>query len=175
MRPFALRGISLLEFVLAVALIALISGVLLGRVLSLINQSERVAFVHTTRLIESALVLEAAERVARGESASLSSLAGSNPMKLLFEPPGNYLGTLAEIGFEPDTHRSWYFDEQQNYLVYLPGPLSSFAAEDGPSDRVQMQVEFEFRDRDSDGSFDASIDHFDGLRVSSVYPYSWSK
>ncbi|MGD8341161.1 MAG: hypothetical protein PVH89_10285 [Gammaproteobacteria bacterium] len=175
MRGLAMRGISLLEFALVVAAIAVVSGLLLGRVLDLIGQSERAAFLHTTRLIQSALLLEAAERVARGESASLSELADSNPMQLLLEPPGNYVGTLDAGGSGPLLRRSWHFDAEDHHLVYRPGRQARFDAEEGPSDRIEMRVRFAFEDRDNDGRFDASVDHFDGLRFESVYPYSWPK
>ena len=175
MDRFALRGISLLEFALVVAAIAVISGLLLARVLPLIAQSERVAFQRTTRLLQNALLLEAAERIARGESATLSALAGSNPMQLLLEPPGNYRGVLDEADDRAARGRSWYFDEAMGELVYLPGALAGIDAAEEPPEDIRMHVSFVFTDRDSDGSFDASVDHFDGLRFESVKDYSWPK
>jgi len=167
-----MHGFSLLELVVVVVLVAVMAAFLLVRVLPLIGQAERVAFFQTTQQIQSALLLEAAERIARGESASLSSLAGTNPMELLLEPPGNYLGARRSDD-QSLPRRSWYFDAAENLLVYRPGRQADFEPLDGPSDRIEMQVSFVYRDRDSDGVFNASVDHFDGLRFASIHPYLW--
>jgi hypothetical protein len=117
-------------------------------------------------------LLEAAERIARGESASLAALASANPMDLLLQPPANYLGAL-QPGDRPLPRRFWYFDTDEKLLVYRPGRQASFDPLDGPSDRIEMQVSFVYRDRDSDGAYNASVDHIDGLRFVSVHPYAW--
>jgi hypothetical protein len=99
---------------------------------------------------------------------------GTNPIDLLLEPPGNYLG--ARRSDDPSLpRRSWYFDADDKLLVYRPGRQAGFDPLDGPADRIEMQVSFAFRDRDSDGAFNASVDHFDGLRFASAYPYSWPR
>jgi len=167
-----MRGFSQFELVVVVVLVSVMAGFLLVRVLPLIGQAERVAFMQTKQQIQSALLLEAAERIARGESASLAALAGTNPMDLLLEPPGNYLGAR-QPGDRSLPRRSWYFDADENLLVYRPGRQSRFDPLDGPADRIEMQVNFVYRDRDSDGAFNASVDHFDGLRFASVHPYVW--
>jgi type II secretory pathway pseudopilin PulG len=173
MSRLRMRGFSTFELVVVVVLVSVMAGFLLVRVLPLIGQAERVAFIQTTQQIQSALLLEAAERIARGESASLASLAGTNPMHLLLQPPGNYLGARRPDD-RPPPRRSWYFDADRNLLVYRPGRQARFDPLDGPSDRIEMQVSFVYRDRDSDGAYNASVDHFDGLRFVSVHPYAWA-
>lgn len=172
MRIARLRGFSLLEFVVVIVVIAILAGFLLVRVLPLIGQAERVAFLQTKQQIQSALLLEAAERVARGESATLASLAGINPMQLLLEPPGNYRGEHSQVG-DSLPRSAWYFDEGENLLIYRPGRQAEFDPLEGPADRIEMRVSFVFQDRDSNGEFNASVDHFDGLRFESVHAYSW--
>jgi prepilin-type N-terminal cleavage/methylation domain-containing protein len=167
-----MRGFSLFELVVVVVLVAVLSGFLLVRVLPLIGQAERIAFLQTKQQIQSALLLEAAERVSRGESATLASLTGVNPMQLLLEPPGNYFGTYSESDTELK-RRAWYFDPGENLLVYRLGRQANFDPLNGPGDRIEMQVSFVYRDRDADGAFNPSVDHFDGLRFESVHPYSW--
>jgi hypothetical protein len=82
------------------------------------------------------------------------------------------MGELSR-GSESLPRRTWYFDANENRLVYRPGRQAEFESLDGPTDRIEMQVSFVYRDRDSDGSFNASIDNFDGLRFEPVYRYSW--
>jgi prepilin-type N-terminal cleavage/methylation domain-containing protein len=167
------RGFSLFEFVVVIVVIAVLSGFLLARVLPLIGQAERVAFMQTRQQIQSALLLEAAERVVRGESDTLISLTGANPMELLLEPPGNYVGAGSRSSAERMPRRSWYFVEDDKLLVYRPGREAAFEALEGPSDRIEMRVGFAYRDRDANGTFDASVDNFDGLRLESLHLYRW--
>jgi len=173
MSRLGMRGFSLLELVVVIVVVAILSGILLTRVLPLIGQAERVAFVQTRQQLRSALLLEAAERVARGESDALVSLSGMNPMALMLEPPGNYVGAGPPGGTEAMPRRAWYFDEADRLLVYKPGRQARFDPLDGPTDRIEMQVSFAYRDRDADGRFDPSVDRFDGLRLESLHAYSW--
>ncbi|HUF74416.1 MAG TPA: prepilin-type N-terminal cleavage/methylation domain-containing protein [Gammaproteobacteria bacterium] len=173
MRARASRGFSLFELVVVIVVIAILSGLLLARVLPLIGQAERVAFLQTKQQIQNALLLEAAGRVVRGESGTLASLTGTNPMDLLLEPPGNYAGTISRLTSETLPRRSWLFDGEADLLVYRPGRQAKFEALEGPADRIEMRVSFVYRDRDEDGAYNASIDRFDGLRLESLHPYAW--
>jgi prepilin-type N-terminal cleavage/methylation domain-containing protein len=172
-RARAARGFSLFELVVVIVVIAILSGLLLTRVLPLIGQAERAAFMQTRQQIHSALLLEAAERVVRAESGTLIALSGTNPMDLLLEPPGNYRGTITEFGGDRLPRRSWFFDEDDRLLVYRPGRQAKFDALDGPADRIEMQVSFAYTDRDGDGAYDASVDRFDGLRLQPLHLYAW--
>ena len=173
MRARASLGFSLFEFVVVIVVIVILSGLLLTRVLPLIGQAERVAFLQTKQQIQSALLLEAAERVVRGESDTLILLTGANPMELLLEPPGNYAGTISQFTSTTLPRRSWLFDEQDDLLVYRPGRQAKFDALEGPDDRIEMRVSFAYRDRDEDGAYNASIDRFNGLRLESLHLYAW--
>ena len=166
------RGFSLFEFVVVIVIVAVLAGFVLARMLPLIGRAERAAYLQTLQQVQSALLLEAAERVVRGESATLAALSGSNPMELLLKPPGNYLGVYPDLS-EPIRGRSWYFDRNAGVLIYRPGSGARFEALEGPRDRIELHVNFIYRDRDSDGQFDAAVDHFDGLRLDSTYAYAW--
>jgi len=168
-----MQGFSLLELVVVIVAISILAGLLLDRVLPLIGQAERVAFLQTRRELQSALLLEAALRVTRGESRSLESLAGSNPMELLLEPPGNYVGLRSGLNGRPPPRRSWLFDDGEGRLVYLPGRHAKFDPLEGPDDRIELEVSFVYRDRDADGTYDASTDDFDGLKLESLHRYAW--
>ena len=167
------RGFTLLELVVVIVIIGILAGFLLDRVLPLIGQAERVAFQQVRAQVQSALLLEAAERIARGESSSLGELAGANPMSLLLQPPGNYLGERSSPRISDLPRAAWYFDTREGRLVYRPGRQAEVEMLDGPDDRIELAVSFAYRDRDGDGRFQPSVDNFDGLRLAPVYPFRW--
>lgn len=167
------RGFTLLELVIVIVIIGVLAGFLLDRVLPLIGQAERVAFQQVRAQVQSALLLEAAERIARGESGSLGELAGANPMSLLLQPPGNYLGERSSPRIDDLPRASWHFDTRDGRLVYRPGRQAEIETLEGPDDRIELAVSFAYRDRNGDGRFQPSVDNFDGLRLAPIYPFRW--
>jgi len=167
------RGLSLVELMVVVIAIGILAGALLERVLPLIGRAQRTAFVQVRVDLQTALLLEAAERITRGEAATLPSLAGVNPMTLLLTPPGNYVGSFAWPADEDVPRASWYFDERSHRLVYRVGRYARFDAQGGPPGRIELATEFVFEDRDGSGSFEPSRDEFEGLRLTPVHAFSW--
>lgn len=166
-------GFSLLELVVVVIAVAILIGVALDRLLPLIGRAQRAAFLQVRSELQSALLLEAAERITRGESATLPELAAANPMALLLTPPANYVGALAEARPEDVPPASWYFDDAAKTLAYRVGTHTRFAAKGGPDRLIELRVAFVFDDRDADGMFDAVRDDFGGLELEPVHAYDW--
>jgi len=169
----ACRGFSLLELVVVVIAVAILTGVVLDRVLPLIGRAQRAAFFDVQRELQSSLRLAAAERIAGGESGRVFELASVNPMSLLFAPPSNYLGVLTAPEQAAVPPASWYFDEQLGRLGYRVGRYARFAAQGGPEDRIELAVAFLYDDRDADGVFDAADDAFEGLTLEPLHAYQW--
>jgi prepilin-type N-terminal cleavage/methylation domain-containing protein len=167
------RGFTLVELAVAVVIVAIVAGYLLDRTLALIGRAERTAFMQVSSQLRSALLLEAAEKLTRGEAAALADLAGTNPMSLLLAAPANYRGATSRLPATPGGHASWYYDVQHGRLVYFVGSRSKFRAISGPSDRIELVVDFIYTDRNASGAYEPSSDEFDGLRLASVYPYDW--
>ena len=167
-------GFSLIELAVVVVIVGVLIGVVLDRLLPLIGRAERAAFLQTQADLQSALLLEAAERITAGESARLAELAAGNPMRLFLRPPLNYLGPLAPGETDKVPGATWYFDEQDERLAYRVGRHTRFDALGGtPPDRVEFRVAFVFEDRDGDGQFDPTRDRFGGLKLEPVHGYSW--
>lgn len=166
------RGFSLIELLVVVIAVGILSGVLLDRVLPLIGRAQRAAFMQTKADLQTALLLEAAERITRGEAATLPSLAGVNPMTLLLTPPPNYRGSFE---WPPDDVPSanWYFDEHSHRLVYRVGRYTRFDPQGGPPGRIELATEFVFEDRDGNGSFDPAHDEFRGVRLIPAHAFAW--
>lgn len=166
------RGLTLIELLVVVIAVAIMAGFALERFLPLIGRAERTAFMQVRSQLQSALLLEAAERIGRGESETLAELAESNPFALLLQPPGNYLGPM-RVPPADLPRLSWYFDESRGRLVYLVGRYARFRSADGPPDRIELDVRFVYEDRDGDGRFDPRRDRFGGLRLEPSYAFEW--
>lgn len=167
------RGFTLVELAVVVIIVAIAGGLALERLLPLIARAERIAFLQVQGQLKSALRLEAAERITRGESATLQALELSNPMVLLLEPPANYRGAFSTLGMELE-RASWYFDDGRGRLVYRVGKHAAFESLEGPPEHVELEVRFAYRDRDGNGRYDAGRDTFDGLALETVTSYLWN-
>jgi prepilin-type N-terminal cleavage/methylation domain-containing protein len=167
------RGFSLLELVVVVVAVAIFTAVALQRLLPLIGRAQRAAFLDVQRELQSSLFLEAAERITRGEAATIPALAAANPMSLLLKPPGNYVGVIEWSEGADIPRAAWYFDEKSGRLVYRVGRYTRFTAQEGPPELIELRVAFVYQDRDADGAFDAAGDRFDGLRLEPVHAYQW--
>ncbi len=159
--------------VVVVVCIGILAGFTLARVLPLIGQAERVAFVRVQGQLQNALMLETAQRLIRGESRRVPQMAGSNPMDYVLQPPANYAGSYEDPRHDAMPTGHWYFDQRRARLVYRVGPRADFEVENGPRDRAEFQVRLAFRDENGNGSFEPSADIFDGIWLKSVYPFRW--
>ena len=167
------RGFTLIELVVVVIAVGILAGVALDRLLPLVGRAQHAAFIQVEADLQSALLLEAADRITRGEANTLAALALGNPMALLLRAPANYMGSLRQPESETVPRASWYFDEERGRLVYRVGRYTRFESLDGPSDRIELRVAFVYTDRDGNGEYDAGRDRFDGLRLEPAEPFSW--
>lgn len=167
------RGFTLAELALVVALASVAAGAILARVIPLLGQAERAAFLKTEAELRSALLLEAAARIARGEAATLVQLAGSNPIALLPANPTNYLAPAQMQPLQRASRPSWQFDPDRGVLIYRVGRYTQFEPVDGPDDRIELAVEFRFDDRNGNGSFEPDADTFHRLELSPLHAYRW--
>ena len=167
------RGFTLAELAFVTALAALVAGALIARVVPLLGRAERVQYLKTEAELRSALLLEAATRIARGDSTTLIELSRSNPIDLLPAPPSDYVGQAAWTETTQIPRPSWHFDAARGTLVYRVGPHTSFEAVDGPADTIELAVVFRFDDRNANGVFEPGIDTFHRLDLAPLNAYLW--
>ena len=172
-RPRRVTGFTLFELVLVIVIISTLVAVVLDRLLPYIDEAERVAVLRVEGQLRSTLVMEAAERIVRGESARIVELHGANPVKFLLEPPKNYVGELDGRGADEAPARHWYFDRDRGRLVYRLGEPFALESSGGPREHPAFAVRVEFDDRDANGGFDASRDELYGVRLVRMAGSDW--
>lgn len=161
--PDRCAGFSFLELVVVVALIGTLIAVAASKLVPYAAQAERVALARLEGQLRNVLVNEAALRIARGEAAQLAALDGANPMALVLEPPGTYLG---EINAPTPAYlpvRSWHFDTASRRLVYRAG--RGFEASAGGPAILEYVTRLVYEDRDGDGRYTHGADAFHGVRL----------
>ncbi|TWI69449.1 hypothetical protein IP91_00517 [Pseudoduganella lurida] len=113
------RGASLFEFAVAIIIMAVLGGVLLGRVLRYQAEAERTGVNYQVAILRSALASHVMEAGIAADPQQLAAFDGINPVALLQRPPPGYRG---EFDHPDDTEMaggSWYFDRKQRILVYV--------------------------------------------------------
>lgn len=167
------RGFSLLELVVVIAIVGILVTVALDRLLPWIDEAERVAVLRIEGQLRSTLVMEAAKRIVRGESAQISELDGTNPVNFLLEPPKNYVGELdaADAGDAPFRH--WYFDASSRQLVYRVGEAFGLRPVDDAIENPAFAVRVAYADANADGRFEPRDDELYGVRLERVGGVDW--
>ncbi|MEX1266776.1 MAG: type II secretion system protein [Woeseia sp.] len=172
MRRLRSAGFSMLELTVVIIIIGVLMVVAISRLLPYLDEAERVAVLTVESQLKSSLVMEAAQRIARGQSASIAELEQINPMELLLEPPATYAGVYAGSGTDLPA-RHWYFDAVSNRLVYKTGKPYAPSVRDHTFDNPQFAVRVIFEDRDADGIFSAQNDELYGIRLLRVAGADW--
>ena len=166
-------GFSLLEMVTVIAIISILVAVALDRLLPYIDEAERISVIRLEGQLRSTLMMEAAERIVRGQSATLTELNGSNPVHFLLEPPKNYVGELDSPPAADTAARHWYFDTASQRLTYRLGePFARDRSVEGIDDPA-FSVRVAFADADGDGRFQPGTDELYGVRLERVAGTAW--
>jgi prepilin-type N-terminal cleavage/methylation domain-containing protein len=167
------RGFSLLELVVVIAMIGTLVAVAVTRLLPYIDEAERVAVLRVEGQLRSSINMEAAKRIVRGQSATLSDLEGSNPVKYLLEPPKNYVGEYLQSDIEQAPTRRWYFEQDRQRLVYRLGAPFGLPVHDESVQDPAFVVRVAFADTDGNGIFEAQRDELYGVRLQRVAGVQW--
>lgn len=167
-------GFSLIELLIVVVLIGLLLAVAVDRLLLMKAQAERGVMDQVLGSMRSGLTIRMAELIAKGRADEIAQLAGSNPVRMLSQPPDNYLGEL--FGPRPSALQPghWYFDTRERALYYLVEGADYFESPLGAPARARFAIQAVFDDLDRDGRFNPAVDTLRGLRLAPLEPFRWN-
>ena len=140
-RPAAAAvGFTLLELVVVICLVGIFASVALDRLLRYQEIAEKAAMDATIGALRSAEALQVAARITTGGLASVASLADENPIDWLAAPPAGYAGAFQNPGAINLPAGTWYFDNVNKELVYIPQRTRFFSPAPGESNRIRFKV-----------------------------------
>ena len=165
------QGFTLLELVVVVVLVSILVLVALDRVWILRIHAERAAVQTVAGNIRSALGLEVAKYALANELYKVAAMDGSNPIPLLAQAPGDYIG---EITDEAAVKKKgiWYFNSQSQALVYRV-QFDEYFKSDLNAPFIRLQVKLLYGDKNNNGKFDFKTDTIDGLDLVDLDSYHW--
>ncbi|MBC7456525.1 MAG: type II secretion system protein [Massilia sp.] len=129
----------MLELVIVTAVMALLAGVLLNRVVWYQRQAELAGVQQLVGALRSALRLQASALLTRdGGEPALAALAAQNPMTWLVRTPGNYLGEYYSPVIDALPRGAWFYDKNNKTLIYLL--IDGKNVTDGVNDVMKFKV-----------------------------------
>lgn len=169
------RGFSLFELLVVIVIVSILMVIAISRLLALQVDAERVVMESTAGALRSALGIKVAESIVKHKIAGLPAYEGSNPMNLLAEVPGNYLGEMEGTDPHALEKGSWYFDKLAKSLVYIVDNTGYFSGGMDDPPRARFRVRLVYTDVDANGVFDNGIDSVEGLQFVALESYRWTK
>jgi len=173
--PHRQQGLSLLELVVVISIIALLLMAAIDRLWVLQKDAEGVAMEQVLGSLRSALGMKFALYLVNNDVAGIRDLAGSNPMDVLAEAPKNYIGALKVANPESIPGGTWYFDLQRRILIYRVRNQDYFTGGLGSPARAGFVIRVVYRNHNLRGVSDRSPNEIAGATLVAVAPYRWGR
>lgn len=145
-------GFTLFEMIVVICVIVVLYMMAERRLNDLPAAAERANFQAVLEQVKSGVTLAMAAAVARGGTAEVQGLAGTNPMDNMLDGPSNYLGELDVVDDSVRRRNAWYFENSSQELVYVVGGASipdvwvTIAAQPVNLGQIRFRVENLFDD-----------------------------
>lgn len=164
------HGFTLFELVVVVLLVGVFMSFAIDRMLRIQIDAERVSVQQTIAALKSALNLQVAERVVNQGLGSIAEFANTNPMNYLQEVPYNYSGLQSDQQVANFPRASWYYDEQQQMLVYKVNNTAYFSSSVPGTSRIRLKVVALYQDE----SGHTQSNKVRGISLKSIDDYFWT-
>jgi type II secretory pathway pseudopilin PulG len=135
----AQRAFSRLEMLVSVALILVMGGILLERMLYYQEQAEKAAMETTARELDSMLRIRAAELMLANRSGELAQLERTDPFTLFEVPPGRYSGETEGRAASSESG-VWRYDRRAAEVFYLPSSRQHLRLINGDDTAIRYRV-----------------------------------
>ncbi len=165
------QGFTYLELVFVIIIISTLISMLAIRLMPAIDEAERAAVLKIEGQLRSSLTMEAARYVAQGEFGRIRSMVGMNPMRLMMDPPANYVGERETTDGVPRAH--WVFATETGRLVYRPDLPRTQALSGIERFAPEFAVQLAYEDVDGDGRYTARDGQYYGVRLARVKGVGW--
>lgn len=166
------KGFTLLELVVVILLVSILALFALDRVWNLRVEAEKATVMTVVGNIRSALGMEVAKHALKNELYKIPKLNGANPIPLLSQVPGDYIG---EVTDEASLTQAgiWYYNPQSKMLIYRVR-FQEYFSSDLNAPLIRLQVRLVYGDTNKNGKFDLRTDSIDGLDLISPDTYHWN-
>ena len=134
------HGFTLFELIVVILLVGVFMSFAIDRMLRIQIDAERVSVQQTIAALKSAIILQVAEMVVNKGINSIAALENTNPMNYLQELPYNYSGLKSDREVANYPLASWYYDSQQDILVYKVKNTNYFASSLPGTSRIRLKV-----------------------------------
>lgn len=163
------KGFTLFELIIVIIIVSVLGVVLLDRFWRYQEQAEKVAMEQLVGTIKSALSIQVAGLLGKGQVESLPQLAKENPINWLTEKPGNYLGEYFAPTAAQIQAGNWYFDLKDRELVYLPQRTEHFKAGSGARKWIRYKLDLVY----NRGGAPGEAPEVGGIVLRLTTPYTW--
>jgi len=167
------RPLSRLELAVLVIVIAICVTWLLERLAYLEAVAEARSLDLSVQNIRTGIMVNVATRLLEGDNEGIASLSGANPVGTVIEPPPGYIGALRQANPAYIQPGQWYFDEEQESLVYRIVNVGYFAEPDGRPAQVRIKLKLNYDDANGNGAFDPGLDRPTGVSLQVLDPLNW--
>ena len=167
--PEKQTGFTLLELAIVILLIGIVASIFLNRMQRYQELAEKTVVEATVANMRSGLRYRVAELMMNGRMNEMVSLSRENPMSWLKAPPSNYLGQLSQPQQKRIPPGSWYFDQAQHDLVYLPEHARYFKPGPDGQKAIHFRVIASTRKQATNDS-----DRVEGISLAPVASYDWA-
>jgi len=114
-----MRGFTLLEFAVSMALFSLLAGALLVQLAHYQRESDRVAAQTLVGAMRTALAVRAAQLEGAGDNIGVLALQKENPFHWLAQLPKNYQGEYYRPRAGLVREGNWYFDPSDRTVNFV--------------------------------------------------------
>jgi len=148
-----------------VAIAAVLAAVLLERLLTYAEATEKAGMEVTVARLSSALNVRLAYHALRGEYQAVEAMPRQSPFAVTRSQSADYLGEFDGIPEDNRGSGKWLYDRQRSELVYLPNLKRhlTMPAETPEADAIRFRVEL----------VQASRFTYTGVAIRPAAPYRW--